>query len=109
VNLAVPLPTRPTLRPADSFHIDDRKHWDALAKKHARQYDMPRWHLPCTVESMSAWLDRLDVKPSEWRAVGAFTDLADFARLNPEWPLRAFVGLVLEYVSERALFAKARA
>jgi hypothetical protein len=96
-----------TLRAADSFHIDDRKHWDVLAKTHAHQYTMPRWEQTCTAESMAAWLERLDVTPREWRAVGAFTDPAEFARLNPRWPLRAFVGLVLEYVDERALFAKA--
>ena len=80
----------------------DGSHWDQLARMHLPRYDLPTWDVPYTVEAAETWLDRLDLQREEWLAVGNYPDIAEFAVLNPGWPLRAAIGLMLELRHERA-------
>jgi hypothetical protein len=44
---------------------------------------------------MRRWLDRLDLTERDHLRI-ASTSLNDFIDLNPSWPLRAWIGLMLE-------------
>jgi len=78
----------------------DATHWDGLAARYLSRYSLPAWGVPCDPEAMGQWLYRLDLPLSLWLATGAYRSLQDFIDLNPDWPLRAFVGLALEMKDE---------
>ncbi len=78
----------------------DSEHWDGLAAR-LMVYRLPDWDRPSTPEAMRTWLKRLDMKEADYVALTE-TSLADFVVLNPAWPLRAWIGLALEIVAERA-------
>lgn len=68
----------------------DSSYWDALAKKYLKSYTLPKWDKPMTEEGMRRWKDRLNISER------LYSDYQDFDELNPDWPLRAFVGLLME-------------
>ena len=74
----------------------DSEHWQELAQKHLISYDLPKWDVPCTVEKMGLWCDRLDLNYEQITN----TTHQEFIELNG-WPLRAFVGLLLEQRDEQ--------
>jgi hypothetical protein len=75
----------------------DAKHWAALAK--ARGIKLPRWHTAPTPGRLKFWHQTL--VNSRFEAVyghtlsGPMTPALLIER-NPDWPLRAFVGVMLE-------------
>ena len=71
----------------------DIPHWNELAAK--QRYSLPGWDKPCTVEKMELWLDRLNISKALYKQ-RTNTTLEEFIELNPEWPLRAFIGLMME-------------
>jgi len=71
----------------------DSEWWSELADKHLTRYNLPRWGEPCTVKKMNLWCERLDLVDYEKITN---TSHEEFIALNPDWPLRAFVGLLLE-------------
>jgi len=73
----------------------DSAHWDTLAER-LMPYRMPDWDVPATVQDMGVWLDRLEINEKVYREA-MNTSLHEWVDLNPTWPLRAFVGLLLEY------------
>ena len=77
--------------------FNDSDHWIELAK--GLHYDLPDWKQPSTVQAMQLWLDRFDLTEAEYEEQ-TNTTLEEFIELNPAWPLRAFVGLLLEDRSE---------
>ena len=79
----------------------DSASWMELADKHLASYDLPRWHEVCSTEKMVQWLDRLDWTEKDFKK-WTNTTLDDFMLLNPTWPLRAFVGLILEHYDEQS-------
>lgn len=81
------------LRGASEFC--DAAHWDGLGRRHLGRYNLPDWSAPCDPEAMHRWLDRLDLTERDYERITA-TGLADFIAMNPNWPLRAFIGLTLE-------------
>lgn len=81
------------------FH--DSKEWSILADRLLPSYSLPRWKEACSVGAMRLWAERLNI-PSRKGGVTAYeietkTTMAEFMELNPAWPLRSFVGLMLEY------------
>lgn len=74
--------------------------WLELADKHLANYTIPDWHETCSRERMIWWLERLDMTEKDYVRL-TNTTLDEFRRLNPDWPLRAFVGLILELYDER--------
>lgn len=79
----------------------DAKHWAALAEKHINRFHLPDWDEACAPYSMERWCDRLNIGPQEFM-VYTNTDCEDWMALNPDWPLRAFIGILLEFVDTRS-------
>ena len=80
--------------------FSDSEHWLELAQRHLTSYDLPRWHEECSTDKMELWLARFDLDEKDYLKL-TNTTLAEFRKLNPDWPLRAFVGLLLELCDER--------
>ena len=78
--------------------VDD-EHWRGLARE--RFLRLPRWGIPPTPSRMRVWLRRLHIPLTEYLKVTGYSTLEDFSNFNPDWPLRAFVGLLLEYAAEK--------
>lgn len=79
----------------------DTKYWDGLAARYLARYNLPGWDVQYTAEAAVTWLDRLDLPVAEWRATGNYRGLEEFGEINPGWPLRAAIGLMLELRHER--------
>lgn len=73
----------------------DAAHWNELAAKHLPRYDLPAWGVPCDMEAMRRWLERIGLSEKRYEKLTA-TSLGEFIELNPSWPLRAWIGLSLE-------------
>ena len=71
----------------------DSAEWDKMLE--STRYVMPAWDVMPTVENMELWMDRLD-KSKRLYVDRTQTSLKDWVALNPSWPLRAFIGLLLE-------------
>lgn len=76
------------IRPASSF--DDVDWWDELFDLHLGRYPRPGDLDPCSEEAMFRWMERLEMAPP------SDTSLKDFIALNPDWPLIAWLGTMLE-------------
>lgn len=68
--------------------------WMRLAS--ARALTLPPWGEPCTTGQMERWLHKVGMTIPEYFRLSGFTQLGEFARVNPGWPMRAWAGLVLE-------------
>lgn len=79
--------------------FEDDETWTDLAKRFYVR--LPIWKTPPTDEVMRKWLRRFRVTERGYLDATGYKELKDFSRLNPDWPLRAWVGLLLEYVAER--------
>ncbi len=77
----------------------DEDTWLELAKRFYIR--LPIWKTEPTDSAMQKWLRRFKVTERDYLMATGYTQLSDFRRLNPDWPLRAFVGVLLEYVAER--------
>jgi hypothetical protein len=87
-------------------HFIDEKTWRTLAR--ARGIRLPLWGKPVTPNAMRRWLKKLGISVKDyldWQGDGPLdpatnknrrATLKDFAERNPDWPLRAWVGLLLE-------------
>jgi hypothetical protein len=101
--------TMPKLRLRSDFPKDDEEEWSRLAKLCGVR--LPPYGVPCTRGKMSAWLTRLAIPLEaylEWGGVGlrntqTSARITDFAVRNPRWPIKAFVGLLLEAIDDGVL------
>ena len=96
------------LRTMASFR--DSEAWASMCR-----YSLPDYSIPCTVDAMISWLDRLDIGSSEYliawpnhperqkfpKSIRLRESLNDFITMNPDWPLAAWVGLMSEMVNEQ--------
>ncbi len=80
----------------------DAAHWNNLAALHLARYDLPGWDVPYSASAAETWLDRLGLSRAAWLAVGNYRAPGNFVALNPGWPLRAAIGLMLELRAERS-------
>lgn len=78
--------------------IDDET-WAALARRFYIR--LPIWKTEPSDEAMRKWLRRFRVSERVYLEAAGYKNLSDFRILNPDWPLRAWVGLLMEYVAER--------
>lgn len=76
------------------FHPDDEREWAELAA--AAGIKLPPYGVPCTPGKMRSWLARLGISVKQYLAWDGGKRLADFATRNPTWPLKAWLGLLLE-------------
>ncbi len=95
--MAPPVTTSPAVKSFPKFAED--AFWCDLARKYYLR--LPVRTLPADDEHMRKWLRKLRIREPEYLAMTGFKSLEDFRRLNPDWNLRAWVGLLLEYVVER--------
>ncbi|NPV07578.1 MAG: hypothetical protein HPY83_06400, partial [Anaerolineae bacterium] len=72
----------------------DAPHWAELARQYGVR--LPQWWVPCTRKHMVRWLPKLGFSLAWYRDWAGKSDLTWFMKRNPDWPLRAFVGLLLE-------------
>ena len=80
--------------------FSDSDHWLELAQWHLTSYDLPKWSEECSQDRMELWLARFDLDEKDYLKL-TNTTLAEFRKLNPDWPLRAFVGLLLELYDDK--------
>lgn len=73
----------------------DAHEWERLARE--RGVRMPPWGEPLTTTLMRAWFTRLGTSGTAYLAWSGEKTLDDFHRRNPDWPARAWVGLLLEW------------
>ncbi len=76
----------------------DSRAWDEMANK--LPYRQPDWHESCSREAMLWLLECFDLTEKGYIRLTK-TTLDEFMSLNPDWPLRAFVGLLLEHHEEK--------
>ena len=77
----------------------DSGHWEDLAEK-MMPYRLPEWSVRPTIQLMKEWMKRLGIREVIYME-SMNTSLKTWIRLNPTWPLRAFVGVLLEYKYQR--------
>jgi len=78
------------------FHDDD--YWNLLRKRYLPKYRLPQWRVPYSDEGFAIWMRRLKLTPLRFKDLMGCT-AQEFDVLN-HWPLRAMVGLMLEYKAE---------
>ena len=79
--------------------FDDSESWDDLAKQY--NIRLPAWWVAPEPLLMKRYLKKLKISQKQYcEACGDGWTLDDFAKLNPTFPLRAFVGNLLEYYDE---------
>lgn len=83
------------------FEAVDRDRWFRLA--YDRRLRLPEWSARVTLRQMESWLHRLGIEGKSYYDWSGYTALAAWPKANPTWPLRAFVGLLLEAKDEVAL------
>jgi hypothetical protein len=69
--------------------------WNKLASARGIRR-LPLWGIPPTPTGIRRWLMRLGVTVDQFLDWAGAVTLSDFAEWNPDWPLRALVGLLLE-------------
>lgn len=77
----------------------DDEHWATLAK--SLYVRLPLYGTKPTDEAIRRWLRKFRVSEKDYLGATGYAAIADFREHNPDWPLRAFVGLLIEYVVER--------
>lgn len=94
-------PRKTQVRTSAVSKFSDAEHWNELATKYLPRYDLPGWDVLCDPMAMARWLDRLELSERDHIQATA-TTLEIFCTLNAAWPLRAWIGLLLEMQDERA-------
>ena len=72
--------------------------WQELCEK--TRYVLPNWDVEATPENIRIWLNRLEINEAGYREAMQ-TSIQDMIVLNPGWPLRSLVGILLEYKYEQ--------
>jgi hypothetical protein len=87
------------MAPALLSEFSDDLAWQGMMATSKCRYNLPDYGIPCSVADMTLWLERVGVEKADFLATGEYRSLEDFITMNPTWPLRAFVGLLLELPS----------
>lgn len=74
----------------------DAHHWAEMASK--RGIELPPWGEPLTPGLMERWLRLCGMSVPEYFGLAGETSLSEFKAQNPQWPARAWAGLVLEWL-----------
>ena len=79
--------------------FEDSDCWDDLSKQY--NIRLPAWWIAPEVGMMKRYLRKLKIRERDFKeACGDGWEFEDFAKLNPTFPLRAFVGNLLEYYDD---------
>lgn len=74
-------------------------YWVSLARSDG--FRLPRKAIACTSGAMERWLRKLGVTGTQYREWTGGQGLKAFIEANPTWSLRAWVGVLLEWVHDR--------
>ena len=99
--LAVQKPLPQRRKSAFRTDFADAPRWEELAR--AKGIRLPRWATACTPGAMENWLRRLDIHVTRYYEWSGTKALREFRANNPDWPLAAWVGLLLEKKEEGKL------
>ncbi len=77
----------------------DKAEWDRLAK--AAKVRMPAWTTPMSRPLLIRWIHRLGLSLTDYQVWSGFKQPEEFIAANSDWPLPAFVGLLLELQEAR--------
>ena len=78
--------------------LDDET-WKELASE--RGLRLPNWTFPPESKAMRRWLRKVKLPEKVYLEIMGYSKLEQFQELNPDWPLRAWVGVLLEFTEER--------
>jgi hypothetical protein len=84
--------------------FDDAVYWEEMASARTeatvakRKLRLPPWGEPVTPTVMRRWLNKLGVSVTAYYGWSGERSLEEFRERNPEWPARAWGGIVLEAV-----------
>lgn len=81
------------LRGEETF--SEQLRWAEWAK--AAKIRLPLWRFACTPSGMRRFLKKLNVPVEQYLADNNEKNLRHFGQMNPDWPLRAWVGIQLEW------------
>jgi hypothetical protein len=71
----------------------DAPSWDEIARE--RRLRLPYWYEAPTPAKMRRWLTRLGISVETYLDWAGEPTLSTFAKRNPHWPLRAWLGMLL--------------
>ena len=83
----------------------DMPYWEELARHLG--LGLPKFGTPVTTGKMERWLRTLGISVGEYLRKTGEKNLSEFAARNPDWPFKAWAGLVLELFAEELLGAGA--
>lgn len=75
--------------------FSDEKYWNSLEDKYLSSYRLPNWDKPYVRDQFELWIERLDLDKRIFAEIMACSP-DEFDNLN-HWPMRAMIGLMLEY------------
>jgi hypothetical protein len=70
------------------------EYWNELAAE--RGIRLPQWHIGPTKTTIRRWLKTLGISVDQYREWSGL-ELDGFAKYNPDWPMRALLGDILEW------------
>ena len=73
----------------------DKPEWLRLASEQG--VSMPSWWLKPTSGNITKFMKKIDVSIEEFKLVHGISRLSEFEQMNPEWPMWALFGLMLEW------------
>ena len=68
--------------------------WELTAAEYG--LDLPGWDQPATPQDVWEWVIRLGIDPDDYLEYTGWEHPASMIDSNPDWPLRAFVGEMIE-------------
>jgi hypothetical protein len=101
ISLAGSMLARAALPPeAPALRSDflDGSYWAELAS--VRGLRLPRWAQRYSRGQAAKWLRRVGISTKAYLEASGEASLSDFGCNNPDWPLRAWVGLLLEIAED---------
>lgn len=75
--------------------FSDAIRWVDLAREAGIK--LPLWRARCTTGGMRKYLKKLEIPVEEYLSLNNEKNLRHFNQMNPDWPLRAWVGIQLEW------------
>lgn len=86
----------PGLRTEKSFYAEDKEVWLQAAKVECVRLPTD-WSEPCTTTRMHAFLTKAGIPKAQYTAWWGM-NIKQTIEANPEWPLRAWAGIVVEHL-----------
>ena len=86
---------KPRVKMTPRQRYDDEAFWGKLSLEYLGSYPMPRWNKEATTEGVLLWMNRAEITKTRFKQVFGVSP-SEFCAINPKWPMRAVIGLLLE-------------